>query len=274
MLAGMARTARPGSDSGPGRRLFERRADGTVASQAGRSALPVVLLGLNVWLAGVLWPLLVTAEAELAAYGAAAACSLPLLAGALIHARELGGEADTRTWAGVAWLVAFPIMCGAVMTLWPHAAERALGTPGLVLLWLSLCVFGAAVARACGTRAQPPTVAELAPPDGARQTEPVAPRRLRSAIIALCVGGAAALGLIAPDLGALAADADGAARAGLVLTAVVGSALACTVVAVFLGSGLRTDQKPSEPRLDSNLRAAWFLFVALLGAVVYYVTQP
>ena len=30
----------------------------------------------------------------------------------------------------------------------------------------------------------------------------------------------------------------------------------------------------AEPRLDGNLKAAWFVFVALLGAVVYYVVQP
>jgi len=262
-----AMAARPRSESGPDLRLFERGAAGS------RSPLPVVLLGLNVWLAGVLWPLLATAHGSLAPYGAASACLLPLLAGALIHARELGGEARTRTWVGAAWLVGFPVACGAVMTVWPQPAERALGTAGLVLVWLSLCAFGAAVARACGIRAQPPAAAELTRPESASPGPP-APRRLRGTIIALCVGGSAALGLIAPGLGALAADADGNERAGLVLTAVVGSALGCTVVAVFLGSGLRTDQKPTEPRLDSNLRAAWFLFIALLGAVVYYVTQP
>jgi len=270
----MARAAIPRAESSPDLQLFEPEArERTSPELAGaRNALPVVLLGLNVWLAGVLWPLLATAQGSLAGYGAAGACLLPLLAGALIHARELGGEARTRTWAGAAWLVAFPIACGAVMALWPQPAERALGTPGLVLLWVSLCAFGAAVARACGIRAQPPVAVELTLPEGASQGRP-APRRLRRAVIAVCVGGGAALGLIAPDLGALAADADGQERAGLVLTAVVGSALGCTVVALFLGSGLRTDQKPSEPRIDSNLRAAWFVFIALLGAVVYYVTK-
>jgi hypothetical protein len=244
-----------------------------------RGALPVVLLGLNVWLAGVLWPLLATAEPAFAAYIAAAACLLPLGIGAAAHARGLGldpdaGQRSLRTIAGASWLVAFPIACGAVMTVWPHASERALGTLGLVLLWLSLCVFAAAVAHACGIRAQPPATPELTLADAAAPTERAAPRRLRSAIIALCIGGGAALGLIAPDVASLAPDADGSARAALVLTAVVGSALGCTLVAVFLASGLRADAKPQEPRLDSNLRAAWYVFVALLGAVVYYVVQP
>jgi hypothetical protein len=273
----MARAATASSGRRPDPQLGESRSASQpsrgLGSTTNRSALPVLLLGLNVWLAGVLWPLFATAEGSLAVYGAACACLLPLLAGALIHARELGGEVRARAWTGATWLVAFPVACGAVLTVWPQPAERALGTPGLVLLWLWLCVFGAAVARACGIRAHPPAAAELTLAESASQRELAAPRRLRQAIIALCVGGGAALVLVAPDLSELASADDGA-RAALVLTAVVGSALGCTVVAVFLASGLRTDQKPSEPRLDTNLRAAWFLFVALLGAVVYYVVQP
>ena len=251
------------------------------------------LLGLNVWLAGVLWPLLATGERALAAYVAAAACLLPLAAGAAAYLRVgRDGERDeaadlrARTVAGAAWLVAFPIACGAVMAAWPHASERALGTSGLVLLWLSLCAYAAAVARACGVHAQAPLAPELsfdstapalrggAGSQAAAGSVAPPPRRLRTAVIALCSAGGAVLALLAPDLGALAPDADGATRAAQVLTAVVGSALGCTVVAVFLASALRADAKPSDPRLDSNLRAAWFVFVALLGAVVYYVVQP
>jgi hypothetical protein len=258
-----------------GLQLFERD-EGAPGDGAGApaSALPVVLLGANVWLAGVLWPLLATAETAWPAYAAAAACLLPLIAGAFVHTRAQLGDARARTWSAASWLAVFPVACGAVMTAWPQASERALGTPGLVLLWLSLCVFGAAAARACGIRPQPAATAEQPLPDSVRPGERAVPRRLRSATITLCAGGGAALALLAPDLGGLAPDADASARAGLVLASVVGGALGCTVVAVFLASGLRAEAKPSEPRLDGNLKAAWFLFVALLGGVVYHVVQP
>jgi hypothetical protein len=238
-----------------------------------RTALPVALLGLNVWLAGVLWPLVATSEGVLAAYLAAGSCLLPLAAGAFLYLR---GEQSlrARTFAAAAWLAAFPISCGAVMTAWPQASERALGAFGQVLLWLSLCVYGAAVARAFGLRSAAYAIPELSLSDAPASERP-RPRRLRLLLIALCTGGAALLALIAPGIDALAPDADGATRAAAVLCAVVGAALGCTVVAVFLASGLRADAQANEPRLDTNLRAAWYLFLALLGGVTYYVViQP
>jgi hypothetical protein len=44
-------------------------------------------------------------------------------------------------------------------------------------------------------------------------------------------------------------------------------------LAVYLGNGLRGVAAAAEPQSDGALRAAWFLFLALLGAVTYYVVQ-
>jgi hypothetical protein len=248
----------------------DQQVEADEASRA-RTALPVALLGLNVWLAGVLWPLVATAQGSLAAYLAAGSCLLPLGAGAFLYLRAARSR-RARSFAAASWLAAFPIACGAVLTAWHDASERALGTFGLVLLWLSLCVYGAAVARAFGLRSAAYASPELSASE-APGSERARPRRLRAASIALCAGGGAVLVLLAPDLDSLAPNADGATRASAVLCAVVGAALGCTVVAVFLAGALRADPQPAEPRLDANLRAAWFLFLALLGGVTYYVVQ-
>jgi hypothetical protein len=98
---------------------------------------------------------------------------------------------------------------------------------------------------------------------------------MQRAFIALCFAGAAALCVVAPALGGLSSleQAWGdAALSGGVLTAIVGAALSVTTLAVYLGSGLRSLRTPEPP--DGTFRAAWFLFLALLGAVVYFVVQP
>ena len=57
------------------------------------------------------------------------------------------------------------------------------------------------------------------------------------------------------------------------LSAILGGALAVAVLAAFLPSALRQDASDLEPRADAALRTGWYLFLALLGAVTYYVVQ-
>jgi hypothetical protein len=173
-------------------------------------------------------------------------------------------------------LAVYPAALAASVALAP--AERSaqhLGPLSLDLLFLSLCAYGASAARACAEPAS-----ELAASQHALGNEPWdAPeperRLLQRAIAALCACGAVAVAIVAPALGGPQAlqDAWGdAAAQGGVLTAVVGAALGVTVIGVFLGSGLRSDRaEPAHP--DAPLRTAWFLFLALLGAVTYFVVS-
>jgi len=239
-----------------------------------RRVLPVAALGTNLWIVGVLWPLLATESGSFRAYLAATAALLPLVAGTVLLARE--GPVWLHMLGEAAWLALFPIACGAVIAAWPEAGERALGTPSVVLLALALCGYAAAAARTCAPEHPTATITRVSRAKVSAATTPRARRWLRSAVVVLCVAGAVALSLVAPGetLAALGRKPDEHARASAVLTAVVGSALGCTLIAVFLASGLRTDAQPREPRLDASLRAAWFLLLALLGGVTYYVVQP
>ncbi len=242
---------------------------------ARRRVLAVLLLGLNPWLIGVLWPVLTAPVFRAANLLGALACLLPLLLGGAAQG-AFGNRPPVPHWvAGALWLAIYPATLAAGLALPPDApSHESFGPVTLILLWLSLCAFGAAAAQACAPRAP-----ELAATRAALGNEPwdapeLERRGLQHAIVGLCIVGAAAIAVIAPTLGGfegLEAAWGEAGRAGGVLTAVVAAALAVTTIGVFLGCGLRSDRALDAGRADAPLRAAWFLFLALLGAVTYMV---
>jgi hypothetical protein len=60
-----------------------------------------------------------------------------------------------------------------------------------------------------------------------------------------------------------------------VLSAVIAAALGIAVLAIYMPNALRAKTgNEHKPRSDTTLRMAWFLFLALLGAVTYFIVQP
>jgi hypothetical protein len=242
---------------------------------ARRRVLAVLLLGLNPWVIGVLWPELTARGFRAAGLLGALACLLPLLLGGAAQP-AFGNPLRLPHWvAGALWLAIYPAALAAGIALrQDELAQQNLGPITLALLWLALCAYGAGAAQTCA-----PIAPELSATRATLGNEPwdapeVERRGLQHVIVGLCIVGAAAIAVIAPALGGLAAleAAWGeAARAGGVLTAVVAAALAVATIGVFLGSGLRSDSTLDAGRADAPLRAAWFLFLALLGAVTYLV---
>jgi hypothetical protein len=148
----------------------------------------------------------------------------------------------------------------------------------MVLLALSLCGYGAAAAASLDVPAQVLSVTHA--PLGTDSWDAVPPERgMRQRLfIALCVTGAGAIALVAPTLGGTSvierAWGD-AAGVGAVLSAVVAAALGIAVLAIYLPNALRARGASDQPpRADTTLRVAWFLFLAMLGAVTYFIVQP
>jgi hypothetical protein len=187
--------------------------------------------------------------------------------GAAVHA----GRARDALW----WL-AFPIAtAAATASAYDAAGDAPLSAVPLLLSPMSACAFGAALSTA--TAKSPPAIdVELTP---LRPSPPPRHRtRVRAALVpALFGGGALVLGLVLPALGDPATLAERwgqGSRQGAVLSAVVGGALAVAVLASFLPRAQRAEPRVREVRRDPTLSTAWYLFLALLGAVTYYVIQP
>jgi hypothetical protein len=239
---------------------------------ARRERLRVLLLGANVWVLGVLWPLLGSRSTSPTELVAGLLCPLPLLLGGTSSAA--GSSLFLRSSL---WLVAYPAAFAVAVAVRPEGLNQHLYGPlGLVLLWLSLCAYGASAVTATAGRAP-----ELAAVHTALGTEPGdTPQRRRTplqlGVIGMFFAGAGALCLVAPQWGgqSLLEQAWGdAAQSGGVLTAVVGAALGVATLAIYLSAALRAKREP-EPHSDAPLRVAWFLFLALLGIVTYFVIQP
>lgn len=232
--------------------------------------LSVLLLGANVWVVGVLWPLLGARPTNAKELALACACPLPLAAGWALRIQR---------WSrlrSLLWLLVYPVLISAAVAARPEGLNQAIYGPlSLVLLWLSLCVYGASAAHASVVRAPALPTTHTSLGTEAWDAPPAERGPLQRGFIALCFAGSVALCVVAPAWGGLPAleQAWGeAALSGGVLTAVVGAALGVATLAVYLGSGLRGAGQP-EPQSDGALRAAWFLFLALLGTVTYFVVQ-
>jgi uncharacterized protein YjeT (DUF2065 family) len=241
-----------------------------------RSTVPALALGAHTWLVAAGWPLLRSDETGLAPWIAGLFALGALGAGAALHAFGDASAAGLRYTRDAAFWLVFPIAtCAASASAYDAAGDDTLALLPLLLGPLSLAAYGAALVSVTA-RAPQPIAVELTPLRAASAARP--PHALRSALPQLLFGGGAiALGLVLPALGdpaALAARWGDGRRPGAVLAAILGGALAAALLGSFLPSALRRDARDLEPRPDAALRATWYLFLSLLGAVTYYVVQP
>ena len=242
-----------------------------------REPLRVLVLGMQVWVIGVAWPMLDgTRTIGMLELALGSASLIALIAGALGPSRAGSRLARDRAQP-VLWLVAFPALVVASFGARPERWNQHLyGSFGLVLLWLALCAFGAKAALV--SAGEPPRIPSTSRPlDEAAL--PAGGGSLRQRGLALlCVIGGAAVALIAPTWGGLPALEqawDEAALTGGVLTAVIGGALGVTTIAVFLGQGLREATPARAPsRREILLRTLGYLWLAVLGAVTYVIVIP
>ncbi len=248
------------------------------AARAQRDTWAVVVLGLNAWGVALVWPLLLADDEAPEPLWPTLAALAPLLLGALLQPHVEQRADRLRGLPAALLLAVFPAALALVFASRPEALlQRALPPPALVLAWAALCAYGASALFACRAPASdlPARSGELqaSPWDAeVRERSPLQPLA-----IALCAAGGAAIALLAPTLGGyeqLAGAWGAAVRAGGVLTAVVGVALGAAVIAVFLGTALRADPSPSPPPGELPIRVSWFLFLALLSFVTYYIVQP
>ena len=223
------------------------------AARSHRERWAALVLGLNAWGVALVWPLLLEAER---------------------------GDGWLRSLPAALLLSVFPAALALVFASRSEALlQHALPPMALVLSWAALCAYGASAVAVCREPAS-----ELPARSGELQASPwdaeVPERsRLQPFAIALCAAGATAIALLAPSLGGfreLSVAWGESARAGGVLTAVVGVALGAAVLAVFLGSALRAEpaSRQSAPPGEVPLRVSWFLFLALLSFVTYFIVQP
>ncbi|MFI5308270.1 MAG: hypothetical protein ACHQ53_12995 [Polyangiales bacterium] len=244
----------------------------TRLSASDEGALRVVVLGANLWAVTVLWPLLGSRETGLLELLLGLAAPLPLVLGAALR------SAARPSWLAAAlWLFVFPVVLGSTLALRPEAVNQQLYGPfALGLAWLSLCAYGASAAAATRSRGTELAATQVALGDEPWDAPPPRSSAVRTAFIVSSLAGAAALCLVAPRTSGtqgLERAWGEAAMSGGTLTAIAGAALAVTVVALYLGEGLRGGNAP-QPHGDQGVRIAWYLFLTLLGSVTYFITQP
>lgn len=252
----------------------------TGAPRSGRERWAVAVLGLNAWGVALVWPLLAADEGAPLPLWPTAAALAPLLLGVALQPYLEQRAGWLRSLPAALLLSVFPAALALVFASRPEPLlQHALPPAALVLSWAALCAYGASAVAACREPAHelPARSEDLqASPWDAEVQER---SRLQPFAIALCAAGAMAIALLAPSLGGfreLTVAWGEAARAGGVLTAVVGVALGAAVLAVFLGSALRAEPgtRRSPPSGEVPLRVTWFLFLALLSFVTYFVVQP
>jgi hypothetical protein len=245
-------------------------------ASAAISVGPVALsaLGLNAWAISVGFPLL---SADVSLQGSLAATSaLGLLGlGALVQARARSD--GMRHVARLLLLAAYPAGLAAALALGSEAArERAHSPFSVVLAALSLLAYGVAAVQAC--RPELP----LLPAISRSRRSVHAPRRdatrpLQRVAAGVLLVGAAAIALIAPLLPEYAEVERSwaeAAAPGAVLSALVGGAIAASIIATQLGSLLKPRRRVAGEGLRQRQnKIASALFLALLGAVVYFTVR-
>lgn len=245
----------------------------TAAGSAGPVALAA--LGTNAWAMSVGWTLL-SADVSMTRTLLASSCLVLLWASSLLHARSR--SESMRLAACWLLLCVFPLSLALALCLGDDVArERTHSALSLPLSALALLAYGAAAVQSC--RAPLPL---LPVTSHARKAErphaPEAGRTLRLVGSGILLAGAGAIALIAPLVSGypqLKAAWGEAAGAGSVLAAVVGGALAVSVVGLELGALYRSKQgaAPLTRRQRTNRVATW-LFAALVGLVLYGVLQP
>jgi hypothetical protein len=224
--------------------------------------------GANLWLVTLGWPLITAPLPGERLVLSAVAAAIALVVGAL--AARFG----RRTLAGVAWLIAVPACVALGLSA---RGDEALEPLALVVIALSVGLFGAVAARALAVGDEAQVQLAALPSHGRRGTPPNVLRRarLRSALALLIAIGTLAIGVLAPTAtpAELARAWGGNAREASVLVAVVAAAIACSVAAVFLSAALRP-LTAFERRPPSPWRAAVGIALAILSATTYYVLMP
>jgi hypothetical protein len=197
-------------------------------------------------------------------------------ASSLLHARSR--SESMRLAACWLLLCVFPLSLSLALCLGDEAArERTHSALSLPLAALALLAYAAAAVQSC--RAPLPLLPVTSHARKAERAQaPEAGRLVRLVGSGILLAGAAAIALIAPLLTSypqLKAAWGDAAGAGAVLSAVVGGALATSVIGLELGTLYRARQGADvlTHRQRTNRVATW-LFAALVGLVLYGTLQP
>lgn len=226
----------------------------------------VMVLGLNAWTVMLLLPMILASPRSATAILWLVPPLLPLTAGiaALPRSRPLS-----------AWLLlgGFPIAVVAIMAALPAlVVDSPFSTPGVALGALCLCAFGAAAALSAGRPRQLRETSTRPLTSVAPTQEHTGRRWVRRAVLFVTTAGAAALAWLAPAVGdrtGYQAAWGDTAREAATLTAVVGGALAVSIVALFVGPSLRASRTrpPSSRRV--RRRVGWLLLSVAIGAAFY-----
>jgi hypothetical protein len=245
----------------------------TAAGSAGPVALAA--LGTNAWAMSVGWTLL-SADVSMTHALLASGGLAVLWASSLLHARSR--SESMRLAACWLLLCVFPLSLALALCLGDEVArERTHSALSLPRSALALLAYGAAAVQSC--RAPLPLLPVTSHARKAERPQaPEAGRTLRLVASGILLAGSGAIALIAPLMSGypqLKAAWGDAAGAGSVLAAVVGGALAVSIVGLELGALYRSKQGASvlTRRQRTNRMATW-LFAALVGAVLYGILQP
>lgn len=239
---------------------------------SGRATLRVAVLGVNAGFVVLLWPLWVAPGTD-----GGAELGVTLAAGVL-GAGTLALVASARRIAAYLLLGAFPVALVAGVALRPEALNaQAYDATALVLAMGSFLAFGASAAVACADLPKTLPVRTFPLSDAPTLASPTRSTWLRTALVTIVASGAAAIAILAPTQGGLAAlerDWEGAALEGGLLAAVVGTAVAVALVAVFLPSAWRRPSAPLDTFAERAPRIVAFLLAALLGAASWLALRP
>jgi hypothetical protein len=254
--------------------IADRRTEHDPAAAISVGPVGLSALGLNAWALSVGFPLL---SADVSLQGMLAAASvLGLLGlGALIKAR--GHPETAQHSARLLLLAAYPAGLAAALALGSEAGrERAHSPFSVVLAALSLLAYFVAALQACRP-ALPLLPAISRSRRSAHAPAADATRPLQRVAAALLLVGAGAIALVAPLLPEYAEVERSWAEAagpGAVLSALVGGAIAASIVATQLGSLLKPRRRIAGDGLRQRQnKLASALFLALLGAVVYFTVR-
>lgn len=227
----------------------------------------VLVLGLNAWMVLAVLPMWF---AEPRAASSVAWLLLPL------PALLVGSAMLPRSPTLAAWVLlgGYPVLLAGLVAAVPGLVSQSpYSSAGLALGALSLVAFGAGAAFAATrpARMRPTSrrpLGSVSPID-----EPGLRVWMRRLLLGAAGLGALTVAVVAPSLGGTESYeptwGDAAAEAA-VLTAVVGGALGCTALALFVGPTLRAAREAAPSRRQVNRRVAALLFSVSLGVAFYW----
>lgn len=234
------------------------------------SYLALAALGTNAWLIGVGW-VLISSDVSLLQASAASAALLPVWIGAAVRAR-----AHTLSRFTVArWLLigVFPVSLAAALCLGSEETREQAHSPlSMLLAAASVLAYGAAAFQACRTPLTLlPTRSHRRRSEHSSSPPPRSIWVLRLAALLLWLG-AVSIALVAPlssDYAQLEQAWGEAADAGAAFTAVVGGAIAVSMLGIELGPLLKLRRTAHVSTRTRRNRVATMLFLTLCGGLVY-----